>query len=535
MNGETRVYSDYERKLKELEVMHGVAKLLSSKTDLKEMLKDILELLSREMGMSRGMITLLLREFHEAQLDIAPGMDDEAIQKIRYGVGEGVTGQVVATGRPMAIPKLDEAPLFLDRTGARKEVDRSRLAFICVPIKHGDDVVGALSVDTVAVEKLDLDDEVKFLGAVADMIARSVEVRREEEEARERLERENLRLRKQLEQVSHPENIVGNSKGMQEVYMLISQVSDTGTTVLITGETGTGKELVASAIHYASPRRNGPFVRVNCAALPETLLENELFGHEKGAFTGASGRYAGRFEAANGGTIFLDEIGDLSLSAQVRLLRILQEKEFERIGGLSPVRVNVRVIAATNRNLEESVLNGQFRVDLFYRLNVFPIHVPPLRERGADIMLLADYFVQKYSGELGKKITRICSPAIDALMSYHWPGNVRELENCIERAVLLSSDGVIHAHNLPPSLQLKSRGVEAVRGGSLEKLVAAYERELIEEALKYTGGNQSQAARQLGTTKRIIQYKVKKYGIDCSWYKEKKPWVSSRAAEEPPD
>ena len=498
--------------------MYEVARLLGTKTDLREMLEEILNLLSQEMGMKRGMITLLMRDFHEVHIDIAPGMDKKSIKKVSYGVGEGVTGKVIATGRPMAIPKLDEEPLFLDRTGARKEIDRSRLAFICVPIKHGDKVVGALSVDTVAGPTSMLEDEMRFLSAVADMLAQSVRARRSDEEKRDRLRRENIRLKSQIQE-TRPANIIGNSRGMREVYTLIAQVADSNTTVLLTGETGTGKELVAAAIHAGSPRREGPFVRVNCGALPDNLLENELFGHEKGSFTGASERHIGKFEQANGGTIFLDEIGEMSPSAQVKLLRILQEKEFERLGGTGTIKVNVRVIAATNQDLETKVHEGGFRADLFYRLNVFPIHLPPLRERGADITLLADYFVQKYAGQLDKEVLRINSPAIEALMAYHWPGNVRELENCIERSVLLCADGVIHAYNLPPTLQMKRRDLENVKGGSLEKMVAAYERDIIEEAIKYAKGNQSEAARQLGTTKRVIQYKVQKYNIDCERYK----------------
>lgn len=508
------------RQLNELTAMYGVARLLGTKTDLREMLDEILKLLADVMGMQRGMITLLDKEMHEVQLDVAPSVNKSDIGKIRYGVGEGITGQVIETGRPMAIHKLDQESLFLDRTGARKTIDRSKLAFICVPIKHGDNVVGTLSVDTVAGEKTVLDDEVAFLSAIADMIAQSVESRQKEREEYDRLEQENLRLKQQIElKAAKPEDIIGNSRVMQEVYSLIGQVADSNTSVLITGETGTGKELVAKAIHQASPRKNGPFVCVNCSALPENLLESELFGHEKGSYTGAHKQHIGKFEKANGGSIFLDEIGEMPLLAQAKLLRIIQERVFERVGGEGLVKTNVRIIAATNQNLEAAVEKGTFRADLFYRLNVFPIHMPPLRERGADVMLLADYFVSKYAKEVNKKVQRICTPAINALMAYHWPGNVRELENCMERAVLISTDGVIHAYNLPPSLQLRSKNLENVKGGSLEKMVAAYERELIEEAVKYSAGNQSEAARQLGTTKRVIQYKVTKYNVDCDKYK----------------
>jgi Nif-specific regulatory protein len=298
----------------------------------------------------------------------------------------------------------------------------------------------------------------------------------------------------------------------------ISKVADSSTSVLVTGETGTGKEVVAKEIHERSPRKSAPLVKVNCGAIPENLIESELFGHEKGAFTGAVSQRKGRFEMARGGTIFLDELGELPPNAQVKLLRVLQEREFERVGGHETIKINVRVVAATNRSLEEEVQQGNFRADLYYRLNVFPIHVPSLKERGADIMLLADHFVSKFSEELGKAVTRIDTPAIDMMMAYHWPGNVRELENTVERAVLLSEDGVIHGHHLPPSLQMKKGEVMGTEKGKFETLVANYERQLIVEALKESWGNQTEAARVLGTTKRVVQYKIQKLNIDYRRY-----------------
>ena len=256
--------------------------------------------------------------------------------------------------------------------------------------------------------------------------------------------------------------------------------------------------------------------------MPDTLIESELFGHEKGAFTGAQQRRHGRFEEAHGGTIFLDEIGELSQVAQAKLLRVLQEKQFQPLGSSRTVKVNVRIIAATNRILEERVKEGHFRSDLYYRLNVFPIYMPKLSERGSDVVLLADYFVEKYARELGKGVKRISTPAIDLLLAYHWPGNVRELENCIERAVLLAQGDTIESTNLPPSLQIKDSDKRSSRQTTLEGAVKAYERSLIIDALKDARGNQSQAARILGTTKRIIQYKITNYGIDPSRFKGKK-------------
>jgi Nif-specific regulatory protein len=305
---------------------------------------------------------------------------------------------------------------------------------------------------------------------------------------------------------------------MRQVYEQITQVASTNTTVLVRGESGTGKELIAHAIHYNSPRAHKPFVKVSCAALPETLIEAELFGHEKGAFTGAQARKQGRFELADGGTLFLDEIGDLSLMTQVKMLRVLQEREFERLGGTTTVKINVRLLTATNRHLEQAITDGYFREDLYYRLNVFSIFVPPLRERKDDILLLADYFLDKYTREHNKQIKRIATSAIDMLTSYHWPGNVRELENAIERAVLVCETLVIHGYHLPPTLQTAEASGTVTRG-SLTEAVEAYEKDLLQDALKTTRGNRAKAAKLLHSTERIIGYKVKKYGLDCQRYR----------------
>jgi Nif-specific regulatory protein len=297
------------------------------------------------------------------------------------------------------------------------------------------------------------------------------------------------------------------------MYEQMAQVAATNTTVLIRGESGTGKEMVAHAIHYNSPRANKPFVKVSCAALPDSLIESELFGYERGAFTGAEQRKKGRFELAEGGTLFLDEIGDINLATQVKLLRVLQEREFERLGSTETVKVNVRLLAATNKDLERAIAAGTFREDLYFRLNVFTIFVPPLRERKADLLLLVDHFLEKLSREHRKSIKRISTPAIDMLMSYHWPGNVRELENTLERAVLMCDGQVIHGHHLPPSLQTAEASGTVTRV-SLSDAVAGFEKDLIQDALKTTRGNRAKAARLLDTTERVLSYKVRKYAID---------------------
>jgi len=486
-----------------------ISRLLTEGDEFKTTMYSILVRLARQTGMKRGMISLYRRDLEEIHVDITYGIPERQ-SPIYYRLGEGITGQVVATGRPVAIPRLDKEPLFLDRSGARREIDRSTLAFICVPIKYAGETVGALSVDRAAKGE-NLKAEVSFLEIVANMLAPRVHARRVQEE--------NVKLREAIDRHGPLGTIVGNAKSMRLVAEQINQVADSQSTVLITGETGTGKGLVAEEIHYRSRRREEPLVRINCGAIPENLVESELFGHQKGAFTGAVEQRIGKFEMAGKGTIFLDEIGELPLASQVKLLRVLEDREFERVGGGETIHTEARVIAATNRDLEKEVANGQFRSDLYYRLSVFPIHLPPLRERGADIILLADYFVQQLGEKLGKKITRIDSSALDLLISYHWPGNVRELQNCLERAVLLAADGIIHGYLLPPSLQAggNSESPPAARD-NFQKMVQAYETSLIIDALKKAKGNQTKAAMVLGTSKRVIQYKISQYHIDYRKY-----------------
>ena len=375
------------------------------------------------------------------------------------------------------------------------------------------EVVGALSVDEFNSSADQLDDDLRLLEIIAMMVASAVKLRRQAEEETEILQAENERLRSELKDRFRPSNIVGNSREMQVVYDQIARVARSPSTVLILGETGTGKELVAQAIHYNSDRANGPFVRVHCAALPENIIESELFGHEKGAFTGAISEHKGRFEMADGGTIFLDEIGEISATLQVKLLRVLQEHEFERVGGNKTIHVNIRVIAATNKDLLQMVRDGKFREDLYYRLHIFPIYVPPLRKRKSDIVLLADHFLERYNKLSGKDIRRLSTGTIDMLMSYHWAGNVRELENCIERAVLVAEGNVIYPHHLPPTLQTAESTGAPVRG-DLKSMVDTYERDIICDALKSAKGKVAPAARALATTQRILGYKIKMLGIN---------------------
>lgn len=505
---------------KQMDLLFEVARSLTSSLDLKTTLESILALLSKLMRLRRGTITLVDPQTETLSIEMAHGLSEEAKKRGIYRIGEGITGQVVATGEPEVVPDVSKDPRFLDRTKARGDTKKIKLSFLCVPIKLGNEVLGALSVDRPFKPGAEFHEDLRLLNIVASIVAQALRLHGMMKRDREKLLRENIHLRHELSGRYEYHNIVTRSSRMKDVLEMIEQVSKSNATVLVRGESGTGKELVARAIHYNSPRASKPFITVNCAALPMDLLESELFGHEKGAFTGAVRRKEGRFEWASGGTLFLDEIGDFALSTQVKLLRVLQTREFERLGATETIRANVRIIAATNKNLEKEVAAGKFRDDLYYRINVFPIFLPPLRERKEDIILLADHFLRKYSAENLKEVKRISTPAIDMLMSYHWPGNVRELENCIERAVLVCDEGVIRAQDLPPSLQTADAS-HTKYPGTLPEAVGNVEREMIMEALKTTKGHQGKASKLLGITERILGYKIEKYGISPKIYSAK--------------
>jgi len=502
-----------KEEINELSLLFEISKILDSSMDLRDSLGPVLKKLSERKGIVRGMITLLNRKTGEISIESAVGLSEVQKQKGRYRLGEGMIGKVVQSGNPVVLPRIADEPGFLDKTKARKNDDLKELSFFCVPIKLGKEVIGTLSADRPLMDESQLKDAVRLLSIIGSMISQAVRLRQQAQEERMKLLEENIRLQAELKDRYHPANIIGRSSSMQEVYQLIQQVSRSDASIIIRGESGTGKELVAQAIHYNSRRSGKPFIKVNCAALPETVMESELFGHEKGAFTGAVNSRKGRFELAHRGTLFLDEIGDLSPATQIKLLRVLQEREFERVGGTETIKVDVRIVTATNRNLEQLITENVFREDLFYRLSVFPIHLPPLRERKTDILLLADHFVEMYSGENHKNIRRISTPAIDMLMAYHWPGNVRELENCIERAVLMSNDDVIHGHHLPPTLQTAEASGTAMKG-TLSDAIERVEKEMIMDALKSSRGNMALAARTLGLTERIMGLRVKRYEID---------------------
>ena len=501
-----------------LPLLSEMSRVVTESGDLSTTLAILLRLMKRHMKVVRGMVSLYHPDSGKIFIHESLGLTEEEAARGIYFLGEGITGKVVETGQTIVVPRVSAEPNFLNRTGSRNDIADSKLSFLCVPIMRGKKIMGTISAERIYDNNRLLNLDVEILAILAATMAQAVELYLVENIQKAALEDENRRLRSALGEKFKPSNIIGNSKAMHEVYKLIEKVTRSKTTVLILGESGVGKELVASATHYNSPNAAGPFVKFNCAALPESVIESELFGHEKGSFTGASALRKGRFEEAHGGTVFLDEVGELSLPMQAKLLRVLQEKTFERVGGNTPIKVDLRIFAATNRDLADMVSKGTFREDLYYRLNVFPITIPPLRDRGNDIVALADHFVSRFSAEMGIEVKRISTPALNMLLCYHWPGNVRELENVLERAVLLAEEGVIHGYNLPPSLHTPVVS-EMPREGSLEAKLAAVEYEMIVEALKLHHGNMTEAAAQLGLTRRILGLRMAAYKLNYKDYR----------------
>lgn len=443
----------------EMAVLNQISQAVLREKNVSAMLQLVLGILYREMGLLRGTVTL--RRGDLLYIEASHGLSEEEMRRGKYHLGEGITGQVALTGKARIIPDISREPEFLDRTGARGR--NSHVAFICVPILHKDEVIGTMSIDREMLPGADLERDFNLLEIVANLMAEAVSLWLGEHEERSRLMAENARLKQALDRISVPAEVIGNCQAMRAVYAMIEQVASSSATVLIRGNSGTGKELVARAIQRTGSRKDKPFIVVNSAALPENLIESELFGHEKGAFTGAVSRRIGRVEAAHTGTLFLDEIGDLSIAMQVKLLRFLQERTFQRVGSNEERSSDVRVIAATSRNLEKLMEQGLFREDLYYRLNVFPIHLPDLAERRSDIPLLAAHFLAKFNKLHRRRIRRISSSAMNLMTAYHWPGNVRELENCIERAVLTATDDSIHSYGLPAALQVAARHPVPIR------------------------------------------------------------------------
>jgi Nif-specific regulatory protein len=510
------------RVIQELSLLFEVASALQDGGSLDAVLQNALRGMAESLSLYRGTLRILNRATNENIVEAGYGLTSCDLRPDMDDIEETITHRVRDQGEAVIVPNVALAGRFLLASELHRSAEiclsGDNLALICVPVAHQGAVMGTLSVTSRSRSRSLLEADLRLLTLIAQLVAQAVRLRQQAHEQLEHYRIENEKLQEQIKNHFRPDHMIGNSRAMQTVHHSIEQVAGSKSTVLIRGESGVGKELVAHAIHARSPRAEKAFVKINCAALPDGIVESELFGHERGAFTGAIGMRKGRFELAHRGTIFLDEIGELPLQTQAKLLRILQEREFERVGGSQTLRCDVRVVAATNRPLEEFVEEGKFRQDLYYRLNVFPIYVPALRERKTDILQLADFFVEKYNKANDREIRRISTPAIDMLMSYHWPGNVRELENCIERASLLATDDVIHGFHLPPTLQT-SGGNQVDPRSTLQAALDGVEREMIIDSLKNHRGNMAAAARQLGLTERIMGLRVKKYSIDPQTYR----------------
>lgn len=534
--------SDRSRNL-ELVTIYEVGKILSSSLNLPKTFREVLNLLSVNLDTRRGMISLL-QESGELHLVGASGLSEEEFKRGRFQYGEGITGRILQSGLPVVVHDISSEPLFLNRTGSLDEAKDKPIAFIGVPIKAGAETIGVLSIDRVAEGRAGkFQNDVLLLTMVANLIGQTVRLHHSVVAERSLLIQEQRRLKSELHGKYSLDNVVGYSKVMQEVFAQAHLAAPGRATVLLRGESGTGKEVIAHAIHFLSPRKNGPFIKVNCAALTETLLESELFGHEKGAFTGAQAERKGRFELAHGGTLFLDEIGDISPAFQAKLLRVLQEREFERVGGNRSIRVDVRLITATNRNLEQAVSNGEFRADLYYRINVVSIFLPPLRDRREDIPYLVERFLSKFNQENNRKLT-LSTEAMQVMLNCYWPGNVRELENCVERTATMTRTNVIRELDFPcqhakcltqmlhgeqqlipvvvqPLRQDKSpvahsAGSEQMPSSAVEHVagVPSTERERLIWALEQCGWVQAKAARLLNISPRQMGYALMKYNIE---------------------
>ncbi len=521
----------------ELVTIYEVGKILSSSLNLSKTLREVLNVLSVHLNTRRGMISLL-QESGELHLVGASGLSSEEFKRGRYQSGEGITGRILQSGLPVVLHDISEEPLFLNRTGSLDEATDKTIAFIGVPIKSGKDTIGVLSIDRVADARVGkFHNDVLLLTMVANLVGQTVRLNQAVANDRSQLIQEQQRLKIELHGKYSIDNVVGYSKPMQEVFSQAHLAAPGRATVLLRGESGTGKEVIARAIHFLSPRKDAPFIKVNCAALTETLLESELFGHEKGSFTGAQGERKGRFELAHGGTLFLDEIGDISPAFQAKLLRVLQEREFERVGGNRSIRVDVRLITATNRNLEKAVANGEFRSDLYYRINVVSIYLPPLRDRREDIPYLVERFLNKFNQENKRSLT-LSQEAISVLTNCYWPGNVRELENCVERTATMTRNTVIREIDFPcqqgKCLTQELHGerqpipiiVQPVRRDRpaapdpveqdtpSSEPAPSTERERLIAALKQSGWVQAKAARVLGISTRQLNYALLKYNVE---------------------
>ncbi len=498
----------------QLSVIYNISKVLSSSTNIKRNINYIKNLLSSYLEYENVFITIVN--------PITKQLENFGGSQLIYRKGEGITGKVWKHGVPIVLPDVSKEEEFLNKL--RRDLRDKKISFIAVPIKVKNRVIGVIGVDKVHQENEPLNQHTEFLTMIANLLGSYIKLYMEFEKEKKKIEEEKKYLQNQLDMIMSKtgiEGIIGKSKKILEIVDIIKKVAKTPATVLLTGESGVGKEVFAKSLHELSDRSDKPFIKINCAAIPEDLLESELFGYEKGAFTGANSLKKGKFELANGGTIFLDEIGDMPLLLQSKLLRVIQEKEIERLGGSKPVKVDVRIVAATNKNLEKMVYEGTFREDLYYRLNVIHIDIPPLRERKEDIPVLVYYFLEKFSKMYSKQVS-ISKELMDIFMEYNWPGNVRQLQNTIERMIILSKSKMLEYKDLPSDIksQLNRKSEEkkviklsGKRAVHLPETVEQIEREAIIEALKQSDYIVKKAAQLLGMTPRQVYYRIQKYKI----------------------
>jgi len=511
----------------QLRALHKISVILSRSLNMEETLQQMLSCLQEMAGMQFGMVTLYNEEKHGMLVQALHGVDPEVIRdasKIKYRINEGILGNVQARGESQVIAKVSQDPRFLDRLS----LYNYDLPLICVPLGSRAKPAGVLAAQPMSANYGELAARTRFLEMVANLILQTLELSTRVQKEKQALQNRNdllqIKATQPLKENQHRglDHMVGHTAAMQQVFEAVKLVAKFDTTVLVRGESGTGKELIATSIAYNSPRANAPFIKLNCAALPDNLLESELFGHEKGAFTGAVKMRKGRFELADGGTLFLDEIGEISASFQAKLLRILQEGEFERVGGHDTIKVNVRIVAATNRPLEQDVRNGSFREDLYYRLNVMPIHLPPLRDKLEDLPDLARFLVGKIAKRQGRTL-KISDGAIRLLMGHNWPGNIRELENCLERAAVMSESGLIdrdvvmiNQGSMQPTMSLHPESNQGVVQPSIpatSENTELDERQRVINALEQSGWVQAKAARLLNMSPRQIAYRIQTMNI----------------------
>jgi|JI9StandDraft_2_1071091.scaffolds.fasta_scaffold13006_3 Nif-specific regulatory protein len=529
-----------EQKNKIQQVLIEISKIVTSSLDLDEIFQSIMATIERSLKLEKGSLVLYDESSETLRLVAAIGLSADEIDKGVYQLGEGVIGKVYESGEPVLIRSVANDPLFLNRVGYLNHFknDPNNVSLLSAPVKREQSVIGVLSVFLVHQKNMDTQTYLDFLQVVASIISQAVKIHHLVDDVKKEISRENVLLKRELKEKYKFGSIIGRSKNMEKLFEKIQLVSDSRASVLITGESGTGKEMIASAIHYNSNRSEKPFIKINCAAIPENLLESELFGHTKGSFTGAVTDKKGKFEIADGGTIFLDEIGEMDLNLQSKLLRVLQEKEIEAVGSLKVKKVDIRILAATNANLEALIAEKKFRSDLYYRLNVVNIHTPALRERTEDIPLLTIHFIEKYSKENNKNIKGFTREVQKLLALYPWPGNVRELENIIERAVVMTQNTMLDENdfseiteklasmNLPITKVTEDTAtdlsaglysmpnLDAIDGRALEVVVGEVEARLIQYALKKFRYTKTRVAKFLGINRNTLDKRIKELKIE---------------------